>query len=70
MNETTDDQIRGALENAERKALEAGELFTDEDAHALVARLVLRAERQGRQRQTRPVVELLVDLDDAEADSA
>ena len=69
MNETTDEQIRGALENAERKALEAGEIFTDRQAHELVARLVLRAARQGRQRQTLPVEALLVGMAEAEADA-
>ena len=66
MNEPTNEQIRHALENAERRAYEAGEPFTDEDAHALVARLVARAERRGRQRQTLPVDDLLVGM--AEAD--
>lgn len=66
MNGPTDEQIRHALEQAEHKALEAGELFTDEDAHALVARLVLRAERQGRQRQAMPVDALLAGMADAE----
>ena len=66
---TSDEQIRHALKNAERRAYEAGEPFTDEDAHALVARLVARAERRGRQRQTLPVDDLLVGLAEAEADA-
>jgi uncharacterized protein YgbK (DUF1537 family) len=67
MNETTDDQIRAALEQAEHKALEAGEIFTDRQAHALVARMVARAERRCRRKQALPVDDLLAGLDDAEA---